>query len=90
MIPNILITYELPNQYPPGSDLLCKGLIQHQAVIDLITSSLLNVASDTYINAPTEFPNTTHCDACLLPRLALRKAYRQSSPTSNPQSTTKA
>ncbi|KAL1930187.1 hypothetical protein VTP01DRAFT_1341 [Rhizomucor pusillus] len=29
MIPNILITYELPNQYPPGSDLLSTPTLMH-------------------------------------------------------------
>lgn len=68
-----LLIYKLPEDYRPGSDVLSKNVAKHQAVIDLVTKSLLNVADNTYCIAPTEWPDTMRCDVLFLPRLALER-----------------
>ncbi|CEG80312.1 hypothetical protein RMATCC62417_14669 [Rhizopus microsporus] len=63
---------KLPENFRPGSDMLSENMLQYQYTIDIITSSL-NLGNDTYVNAPSEFPDNTHCDTLLIP-----KSIRQS------------
>ncbi|CDH50658.1 predicted protein [Lichtheimia corymbifera JMRC:FSU:9682] len=45
----------------------------HQHVIDIITS-ILELGNETYVNAPSEFPDNTRCDTLRIPRSITRNS----------------
>ncbi|KAG0937917.1 hypothetical protein G6F29_008452 [Rhizopus arrhizus] len=65
----------LPLNYLPGQDILSKRILNNQRVINLITTSLLQLKIDTYSNAATEWRNRTHCDVLYLPEILLRNSF---------------
>ena len=69
-----LLTFRLPLNYLPGQDILSKRILNNQRVINLITTSLLQLKIDTYSNAATEWRNGTRCDVLYLPEIPLRNS----------------
>lgn len=70
-----LLTFRLPQDRLPGSDLISKAILKENNVVDLITRAILDVPNGTYTAvAPTEWSDGTRSDVVYIPRLSISKS----------------
>ncbi|ORE06063.1 hypothetical protein BCV72DRAFT_305911 [Rhizopus microsporus var. microsporus] len=71
----LLLTFRLPQDRLPGSDLISKFILKENKIVDLITQAILDVPSGTYTAvAPTEWSDGTRSDVVYIPRLSINKS----------------
>lgn len=69
-----LLTFRLPLDRLPGSDLISKLILKESKVVDLITQAIWGVPSGTYIAVdPTKWSDGTRSDVVYIPHLSINK-----------------